>query len=63
MDAGGWEDAEWLVAASPEAGLCRRAFTLKGTGPIKRALLLISGLGYFQATIVRWRMNVVVESN
>lgn len=50
MDAGEWEGAEWLVAATPEANLCRRSFPLKAAP--KRAVLLISGLGYFQATIV-----------
>jgi hypothetical protein len=58
MDAAEWEGAEWLVAATPEADLCRRAFTLgpkKGAAAPKRAVLLISGLGYFRATIVSAR--------
>lgn len=50
MDAAQWEGAEWLVAATPEAYLCRSSFALKAAP--KRAVLIISGLGYFQATIV-----------
>lgn len=56
MDAAEWEGAEWLAAAMPEANLCRRSFALKAAPT--RAILLISGLGYFQATIVsalHWR--------
>lgn len=50
MDTAEWEGAEWLAAATPEANLCRLSFDLKAAPT--RAVLLISGLGYFQATIV-----------
>jgi len=57
LDAAEWEGAEWLIAATPDANLCRHPFSLLGAkkgaaAAPKRAVLLISGLGYFRATIV-----------
>jgi hypothetical protein len=47
------QGAQWLSGARRGDGLCRHEFTLGTEDAPKRALLLVSGLGYFQATLVR----------
>lgn len=45
-----WAGAEWLVAAEATANLCRSCFAVKDS-QVQRAVLVVAGLGYFQATL------------
>eukprot|EP00624_Nannochloropsis_granulata_P004207 evm.model.NODE_3109_length_9620_cov_24.578066.3 len=47
-----WAGANWLVAAnSSTQNLCRAPFTISESKKVERALLVMAGLGYFQATL------------
>ncbi|KAM3577999.1 hypothetical protein VYU27_000102 [Nannochloropsis oceanica] len=47
-----WAGADWLVAAnSSTQNLCRAPFIVPNSEKVERALLVMAGLGYFQASL------------
>lgn len=47
----GLQGSHWMTGSVREQSLCRRVFSVDKAP--KRALLMVAGLGYFHATIVR----------
>ena len=45
------QNASWLTGATRDANICRHEFKLNES-QVKRAILLVAGLGYFKATLV-----------